>query len=452
MKYNTYTLDNGLRIIHLPSDSKVVYCGYQINAGTRNEEPGEEGLAHFCEHVTFKGTERRKAWHILNCLESVGGDLNAYTNKEGTVYYSAILKEHIARAVDLLTDIVFHSVYPQAEIDKEVEVICDEIESYNDFPAELIYDEFENIIFKGSPLGHNILGTAEQVRSFKTEDALRFTRKLYRPDNAIFFAYGDIDFKKLVKLIRKALADDDSGKVAENAANSVGKLAEEKLPQISQITQISGDENSITTEKSVSSVKSVGPENYPSVGKEIAGQTIVMQKNTHQAHVMIGTRAYDVSDSRRMPLYLLNNMLGGPGMNAKLNLALREHNGLVYTVESTMVAYGDTGIWSIYFGCDEHDVKRCLRLVRKELDKFMQKPLSEAQLKAAKKQIKGQVGVACDNRENFALDFGKSFLHYGWEKNVDRLYEQVDEITAEQIQVVAQELFDKDRLTTLIFR
>lgn len=452
MKYNTYILNNGLRIIHLPSDSKVVYCGYQINAGTRNEEPGEEGLAHFCEHVTFKGTERRKAWHILNCLESVGGDLNAYTNKEGTVYYSAILKEHIARAVDLLTDIVFHSVYPQAEIDKEVEVICDEIESYNDSPAELIYDEFENIIFKGSPLGHNILGTAEQVRSFKTEDALRFTRKLYRPDNAIFFAYGDIDFKKLVKLIRKALADDDSGKVAENAANSVGKLAEEKLPQISQITQISGDENSITTEKSVSSVKSVGPENYPSVGKEIAGQTIVMQKNTHQAHVMIGTRAYDVNDSRRMPLYLLNNMLGGPGMNAKLNLALREHNGLVYTVESTMVAYGDTGIWSIYFGCDEHDVKRCLRLVRKELDKFMQKPLSEAQLKAAKKQIKGQIGVACDNRENFALDFGKSFLHYGWEKNVDRLYEQVDEITAEQIQAVAQELFDKDRLTTLIFR
>ena len=442
MKYNTYTLDNGLRIIHLPSDSKVVYCGYQINAGTRNEEPGEEGLAHFCEHVTFKGTERRKAWHILNCLESVGGDLNAYTNKEGTVYYSAILKEHIARAVDLLSDIVFHSVYPQAEIDKEVEVICDEIESYNDSPAELIYDEFENILFKGSPLGHNILGTAEQVRAFKTEDALRFTQKLYRPDNAIFFAYGDIDFKKLVKLLQRALADD----------KSVGKLAEEKLPQISQITQISRDENSIAEEKSVSSVKSVGPKNYPSVRDEIAGQTIVMQKNTHQAHVMIGTQAYDVNDDRRMPLYLLNNMLGGPGMNAKLNLALREHNGLVYTVESTMVSYGDTGTWSIYFGCDEHDVKRCLRLVRKELDKFMQKPLSDAQLKAAKKQIKGQIGVACDNRENFALDFGKSFLHYGWEKNVDRLYEQVDEITAAQIQAVAQELFDKDRLTTLIFK
>ena len=448
MKYNTYTLDNGLRIIHLPSDSKVVYCGYQINAGTRDEEPGEEGLAHFCEHVTFKGTERRKAWHILNCLESVGGDLNAYTNKEGTVYYSAILKEHIARAVDLLSDIVFHSVYPQAEIDKEVEVICDEIESYNDSPAELIYDEFENILFKDSSLGHNILGTAEQVRSFTTEDALRFTRKLYRPNNAIFFAYGDIDFKKLVKLVGRALADDDSGKLAEEDCHA--DFADDA--DFSGGTGFAGDENSITTEKSVSSVKSVGPKNYPSVGEEIAGQTIVMQKNTHQAHVMIGTRAYDVNDDRRMPLYLLNNILGGPGMNAKLNLALREHNGLVYTVESTMVAYGDTGTWSIYFGCDEHDIKRCLRLVRKELDRMMEKSLSDSQLKAAKKQIKGQIGVACDNRENFALDFGKSFLHYGWEKNVDCLYEQVEAITSQQIQDVARELFDKNRLITLIFK
>ena len=434
MKYNTYTLDNGLRIIHLPSDSQVVYCGYQINAGTRNEEPGEEGLAHFCEHVTFKGTERRKAWHILNCLESVGGDLNAYTNKEGTVYYSAILKEHIGRAVDLLSDIVFHSVYPQAEIDKEVEVICDEIESYNDSPAELIYDEFENILFKGSPLGHNILGTAEQVRAFKTEDALRFTRKLYRPDNAIFFAYGDIDFKKLVKLL-KTLNFEHGTLNFMNSTTSETPAAEMEA----------GDANH-KVQSSKFKVQS------KEVQSKVAGQTIVMQKNTHQAHVMIGTRAYNVNDDRRMPLYLLNNMLGGPGMNAKLNLALREHNGLVYTVESTMVSYGDTGTWSIYFGCDEHDVKRCLRLVRKELDKFMQKPLSDAQLKAAKKQIKGQIGVACDNRENFALDFGKSFLHYGWEKNVDRLYEQVDEITAAQIQAVAQELFDKDRLTTLIFK
>ena len=416
MKYNTYTLDNGLRIIHLPSDSKVVYCGYQINAGTRDEEPGEEGLAHFCEHVTFKGTERRKAWHILNCLESVGGDLNAYTNKEGTVYYAAILKEHIARAVDLLSDIVFHSTYPQPEIAKEGEVICDEIESYNDSPAELIYDEFENILFKGNSLGHNILGTAEQVRQFTTEDALRFTRKLYRPDNAVFFAYGDIDFRKLVTLLKRSVGSEE--------------------------LRMKNEEFNSREEERMKGEESNSPK----------GQTIVMEKHTHQAHVMIGTQAYDVHDDRRMPLYLLNNILGGPGMNAKLNLALREHNGLVYTVESTMVAYGDTGTWSIYFGCDEHDVKRCLRLVRKELDKFMEKPLSDAQLRAAKKQIKGQIGVAYDNRENFALDFGKSFLHYGWEKNVDRLYEQVDAITAQQMQAVAQELFDEHRLTTLIFK
>ena len=460
MKYNTYTLDNGLRIIHLPSDSKVVYCGYQINAGTRNEEPGEEGLAHFCEHVTFKGTERRKAWHILNCLESVGGDLNAYTNKEGTVYYSAILKEHIARAVDLLSDIVFHSVYPQAEIDKEVEVICDEIESYNDSPAELIYDEFENILFKGSPLGHNILGTAEQVRAFTTEDALRFTRKLYRPDNAIFFAYGDIDFKKLVKTLNLELGTLNfmNSKTSETPAETLN-LELETLNFMNSKTSetpaaaMEADDANHKVQSSKFNVQSKEVQSSKfNVQSKVAGQTIVMQKNTHQAHVMIGTRAYDVNDDRRMPLYLLNNMLGGPGMNAKLNLALREHNGLVYTVESTMVAYGDTGTWSIYFGCDEHDVKRCLRLVRKELDKFMQKPLSEAQLKAAKKQIKGQIGVACDNRENFALDFGKSFLHYGWEKNVDRLYEQVDAITAAQIQAVALELFDKNRLTTLIFK
>ena len=289
MKYNTYTLDNGLRIIHLPSDSKVVYCGYQINAGTRNEEPGEEGLAHFCEHVTFKGTERRKAWHILNCLESVGGDLNAYTNKEGTVYYSAILKEHIARAVDLLTDIVFHSVYPQAEIDKEVEVICDEIESYNDSPAELIYDEFENIIFKGSPLGHNILGTAEQVRSFKTEDALRFTRKLYRPDNAIFFAYGDIDFKKLVRLLKKSFLSEERRVKSEET--TFGDRRESQFNSPEAQAQFNIQHSTFNTQHS------------------FEGQTIVMQKNTHQAHVMIGTRAYDVNDSRRMPLYLLNNML-----------------------------------------------------------------------------------------------------------------------------------------------
>ena len=200
-KYNTTTLSNGLRIIHLPSTSAVVYCGIGINAGARQEAAGEEGVAHFCEHVSFKGTKRRSAIQILNCLESVGGDLNAFTNKEDTVFYAAILKEHLNRAVDLLTDIVFNSEYPEQEIAHEVDVICDEIESYNDSPAELIYDEFENMLFKGHPLGHNILGTRERVQTFTSQHAHRFTQRYYRPDNAIFFAYGDVDFEKLVRLL-----------------------------------------------------------------------------------------------------------------------------------------------------------------------------------------------------------------------------------------------------------
>ena len=411
MKYNTYTLSNGLRVIHLPSASPVVYCGYEIAAGTRNEEPGEEGLAHFVEHVTFKGTERRRSMQILNTLERVGGDLNAFTQKEDTVYYAAILKEHLPKAVDVLTDIVFHSIYPQTEIDKEVEVICDEIESYNDSPAELIYDDFENILFEGHPLGHNILGTAERVRRFTTEDALRFARKYYRPDNAIFFAYGDVDFEKLIKTLPQPLpigrGVDTLGADESNGSLPLGR---------------------------------------------VGGGSFWVDKGTHQAHVMMGTRAYDIHHPLRIPLYLLNNLLGGPGMNARLNISLRERNGLVYTVESTMVSYGDTGLWGVYFGCDPHDVKRCLRLVRHELDKFIEKPLTDAQLNAAKRQLKGQIGIACDNREQFALDFGKSFLHYGWEKDITSLYAQIDEVTAEQIQQVARELMGEDRITTLIYK
>ncbi len=407
MKYNTYTLANGLRVIHLPSDSAVVYCGYQIRAGSCDETIGEEGLAHFCEHTTFKGTTRRRAWHVLNCLESVGGDVNAYTNKEDTVFYAAILKEHVERAVDLLSDIVFHSVYPQGEIEKEVEVICDEIESYNDSPAELIYDEFENMVFEGYPLGHNILGNAERVRSYTTADALRFTKKYYHPANAVFFAYGDIDFARLIKLLEKHTKD------VEIVAAETPKKAH--LPEAKPVKRI-------------------------------------VEKGTHQAHVMLGTRAYAIHDDRRIVLYLLNNILGGPGLNAKLNLSLREHNGLVYTVESSMVSYGETGLWSTYFGCDQSNIDKCLRLVRHELDKITNTPLTPQQLAKAKKQIKGQIGVACDNRETFALSFGKSYLHYGWERNVEELYRNIDDVTVERIQQVAADLFSPENLFTLIYR
>jgi predicted Zn-dependent peptidase len=410
----------------------VVYCGYQIAAGTRNESSGEEGIAHFCEHMTFKGTERRNAIQIINALEGVGGELNAFTNKEDTVFYAAISKEHFSQAVDILTDIVFHSQYPQHEIEKEVEVICDEIESYNDSPAELIYDDFENIIFEGHPLGHNILGNAEQLRTYTTEDALRFVRRNYRTNNAIFFAYGDVDFAKICKSV-ECRTDSVECRVenvefATAAEISCGAVARSSsaglLPE--------GRKNSKLY--------------------TLNSQLIVRQLSTHQSHVMLGTRAYDIHHPMRIPLYLLNNILGGPGMNARLNISLRERNGLVYTVESTMVSYSDTGIWCIYFGCDSHDIKRCLKLVRRELDKMMQKPLSASQLRNAKRQLKGQIAIACDNREQLALDFGKSFLHYGWEKDITHLYESIDKVTAEDIQKVANELFATNMLTTLIYK
>ena len=410
-KYNTHTLPNGLRIIHLPSSSRVVYCGYQIAAGTRDEKTGEEGMAHFCEHMTFKGTEKRNALQIINALEGLGGELNAFTNKEDTTFYAAISKEHFAQAVNVLTDIVFHSQYPQQEIDKEVEVICDEIESYNDSPAELIYDEFENILFEDHPLGHNILGKAEQLRTYTTKDALRFVHRYYRPDNAIFFAYGDIDFKRLVKSLEFRIE-------SLEFATAIPETKEHNNSKLSILNS----------------------------------QLITKDLGTHQSHVMLGTRAYDIHHPLRIPLYLLNNILGGPSMNARLNLSLRERNGLVYTVESTMVSYSDTGIWSVYFGCDPHDVKKCLHLVRRELDKVMQKPLSATQLHNAKRQLKGQIAIACDNREQFALDFGKSFLHYGWEKDITHLYDSIDKVTAEDIQKVANELFATEKLTTLIFQ
>ena len=408
MEYNTITLSNGLRVIHLQSPSPVVYCGYEVCAGTRDEQTGEEGLAHFCEHVTFKGTSRRSSIQVLNCLESVGGELNAYTNKEETVFYAAILKEHFPKAVDLLSDIVFNSTYPQNEINKEVEVICDEIESYNDSPAELIYDDFENAIFVGHPLGHNILGCEKLLRGFTTDDALRFTRRFYKPENAVFFVSGDVDFNKVVKLLKKATATFPAAKPLVDVAPKVS------LPK------------------------------YES-------RLFVNDKGTHQAHVMIGNRAYSVHDKRRMPLYLLNNILGGPGMNARLNLSLRERHALVYTVESTMVCYSDTGLWCVYFGCDPKDINKCIKLVRRELDKIIEKPLSEGQLKAAKRQIKGQIGVACDNRESFALDFGKTFLHYGWKKDITKLMDDIERITAEDIQLVAQDIMTSGHITSLVY-
>lgn len=418
---NTYTLSNGLRIIHLSSPTNVAYCGISIDAGTRDELSSEYGMAHFCEHLMFKGTERRKAWHIINRMESVGGDLNAYTNKEETVVYSAFLKEHLPRAIELLGDIVFHSVYPQCEIDKESEVIVDEIESYNDSPSELIFDKFENIIYEGSDLGHDILGSPDNVRRFTSKDAKSFVKRLYRPEKMVLFVFGDVNFKDVIRLAKKHLVNEESEVRSEECKDKSEECEENKtLPPPPLCCS--------------------------------AGKTIIENRDTHQAHVMIGCPAYSSKDDRRIALYFLNNIIGGPGMNSKLNIALREHRGLVYTVESSLTNYTDTSTFAIYFGCDECDVDKCIKIVRKELDKLMSAPLSENQFKAYMKQIEGQIGVACDNFENYALDMAKCYLHYNRFEGMDDTYAHLHKITPQLLHEVANEIFAKERLVTLIFK
>ena len=405
MNYHTHTLSNGLRIIHAPNQSAVAYCGFAIDAGTRDEAENEQGMAHFVEHLLFKGTQKRHAWHILNRMEHVGGDLNAYTNKEETVVYSAFLAEHFPRAVELLADIVFHSTFPQTEIDKEVEVIIDEIQSYEDSPCELIFDDFEELIFPRHPLGRNILGKPDLLHQFKSEDALRFTNRYYQPNNMIFFVQGNIDFKRVVRLVEKATAD-----LSSNASTFERKRPEVYIPQ-----------------------------------------TLTLHRDTHQAHVMIGSRGYDAHNEKRTALYLLNNILGGPGMNSRLNVSLRERSGLVYNVEANLTSYTDTGVFCIYFGTEHKDVDRCIRLVKKELKKLCDKPLSPIQLAAAKKQIIGQIGVARDHAENTALGMAKTFLHYHKMDDPQDIFQRIEALTAKELWEVSNEMFTEENLSSLIY-
>ena len=405
---HTWVMPNGLRIIHEPSDARVAYCGFAIDAGTRDEQEQEQGMAHFVEHLIFKGTRKRKAWHILNRMENVGGDLNAYTNKEETVIYSAFLVEHFSRAFELLADIVFHSTFPGHEIEKETEVIIDEIQSYEDNPAELIFDDFEDLIFRGHPLGRNILGRPDLLRTFRSCDAMAFTARYYRPENAVFFVLGDVDFKRVVRLAEKYVGD-------------IGRVA-------------SGNETSRKP-----------PLPY-------VPDCITLDKGTNQAHVMIGGRGYDAYDTRRTALYLLNNMLGGPGMNSRLNLSLRERRGLVYNVESNLTAYTDTGTFCIYFGCDPGDVDLCTRLVYKELKRLRENKLTPSQLAAAKKQLIGQIGVASDNRENNALGMAKTFLHYNRYESQEAVCRRIESLTSDQLLEVANEMFAEEYLSRLIYK
>lgn len=405
MEYTTYTLPNGLRMIHMPAQSPVAYCGYAVNAGARDEEPQEHGLAHFVEHMIFKGTEHHKANYILNRIESVGGELNAYTTKEETFVYSIFMKEHFLRAFDLLTDLVFYSSFPEIEIEKEKDVILDEISSYEDSPSELIFDDFENLLYKEHALGHNILGEEETLERFSTTTGKSFMNRYYTPGNMVFFSMGDIPFNKIVKW----------------AESLFSTLPAHSSPQKRKVPTLS------------------------------SASSLTMSKETHQAHVMIGSHAFSMFDEKRIPMFLLNNIIGGPGMNNRLNVSLREHNGLVYSVESNITSYTDTGLFSIYFGTDPKNKEKAIRLVHREIEKLHETKLTEKQLTAAKKQALGQLGVSIDNREGLFLNMGKSFLHYNFFASMEEVFNQINDITTEGILDIAQTVLAPDKLFMLSY-
>ena len=399
------TLDNGLRVVYAPSPTNTVYLGLALDAGTRDETNEESGMAHFAEHLSFKGTHRRTSRQIITYMESVGGDLNAFTGKEETVYYCTCQKEHFRRAMDLLFDVVFNSRYPQEEMDKEVEVVIDEIESYNDSPSELIYDDFEAMLFQGHPLGRNILGNAERLRQFKSEDVAQYTRRLYTPDRAVLFVYGNVEMDEILR------------RIPDNA-----------LPEPRQCI-----DRSETTHCHVPCERTI-------------------KKDTHQAHIMMGARAFGGNHEKHLALFLANNILGGPGLSSRLNLALREKRGLVYTVESTLTTYTDTGVWAIYFGCDHHDAEKCKRIVKRELQRLCDAPLSDKALAAAKRQIIGQIALSYDNFESVAIGMGKRMLHYGRTQTKEKMIERIQALTAEQVWDAAKEVFTPENLTILEYR
>ena len=422
---NSLTLNNGLRVIYAPSPTNTVYLGLALDAGTRDEKDGESGMAHFAEHLSFKGTDRRTSRQIITYMESVGGDLNAFTGKEETVYYCTCQKEHFSRAMDLLFDVVFHSKFPQEEMDKEVEVVIDEIESYNDSPSELIYDDFEAMLFQGHPLGRSILGNAERLRAYKTEDVQNYTSRLYVPSNAVLFVYGNVSEKEIMKQIRK---EDPPQPSLQGGRASINRL--------------SGHIGSTSYSPPYREGLGVGP---------VSGSHII-HKDTHQAHIMMGARAFGGTHPKHLALFLANNILGGPGLSSRLNLALRENRGLVYTVESTLTTYTDTGVWAIYFGCDHHDAEKCKRIVKRELQRLCDAPLSEKALNAAKRQIIGQIALSYDNFESVAIGMGKRMLHYGRTQTKEQFIARIQALTAEQVWDAAKEVFNPENLTILEYR
>lgn len=423
MSIKSFRLENGLRVVVRHHSSEVLHCGYVLCTGTRHESPEDSGMAHFIEHMTFKGTARRRSRQVNDYLERVGGELNAFTSKQETVYSATVLRKDFSRAVDVLTDIVFHSTYPQAEIDKEVEVIIDEIDSYRDSPAELIFDEFEQLVYGDAPLGRDILGNPERLRTYTQADALRFTQQHYVPQNAVFYVSGQVELRTIIRHLEKW-----------HGCKLVGDIQEGNTPETDDEEELAQSQNA-------------QPHIVPA-----APSLRRVERGTHQAHVMMGGITFGASDSRRAALALLNNILGGPAMNSRLNMAVREKCGLVYSIDAYLNTYPDTGFWNLYFGCDLEDIDRCCKLVERELAKLSQQPLTPRQLRAAQEQFCGQIGISTENAESAALAMAKQFAHAGTHRNISRLYDRIRAVTAEQIQQLAADIYRPDARYTLIYQ
>ncbi len=406
MDYTSMTLPNGIRLIHASVDSPVAHCGVVINTGSRDENPDEQGMAHFIEHTIFKGTAKRKAYHIISRLEDVGGEMNAYTSKEETAIHASFLCEYYERAIELFSDILIDSTFPERELKKEQEVIIDEINSYNDTPAELIFDEFEELMYEGHPMGRNILGTPELVRSFQSSDIRRFMAANYHTDQMVICSIGNIPARKFFHLAQRYF---------------------ERLK-----TSLRHD-------------RRVRFSTYQPKQK-------MVEKGTFQAHCILGGEAFDVYHPDRLPLVLLNSILGGQSGNSRLNLSLRERNGIAYNLESSYTAYSDTGTLTIYFGTDPENLDRALTLIDREIKLLQHKALGDIQLSKARKQLIGQLAMSQENHEDLMLAIGKSMLVFNKVERLEEIYKRISQISAVQLMEVANRILEPRNLTCLIYK
>ncbi|MDP1622976.1 MAG: pitrilysin family protein [Bacteroidales bacterium] len=406
MELQTFILSNGIRLVHFPVKSPVAHCGIFIHAGSRDEAEGEHGIAHFIEHTIFKGTKKRNLFQILNRLENVGADLNAYTTKEETCIHASFLTEFYDRTLELFQDIFFNSVFPEKELEREKQVVLDEIRSYQDTPGEQISDDFEDFIFAGHPLGKNILGSARSLNKIAQKDILDFIHRNYRFSEVVIASVGDIDFKKLVRLAGKYF--------------------------------------SFYPDRGQSHPRIAFQEYHPFVK--------IQRKRTSQVHCVVGAPAYAYGHERRIPLAILNNMLGGPVMNSRLSLALRERNGLTYHNESNYSAYSDAGIVNIYFGTDRVHYEKALEIVHKELKRLREVKLSQGQLHTIKKQIIGQLAIAQESHLTMMLTIGKSYLLQNRFDPIATILERIRITTAEELIEIANEIYEPARLSMLTFK